>query len=91
MTVLIHRRSRLYRQPHGSCARRGPRAGGGSITSPPASTGRWRGPRCSSLGDCEDRSLVAALIAEHEIDAIVHSAGSIVVPNSVCDDQDTAS
>jgi UDP-glucose 4-epimerase len=37
------------------------------------------------IGDCGDQSLVAGLIAEHEIDAIVHFAGSIVVPDSICD------
>jgi UDP-glucose 4-epimerase len=37
------------------------------------------------IGDCGDQSVVAALIAEHEIDAIVHFAGSIVVPDSICD------
>ena len=37
------------------------------------------------IGDCGDRSLVTALIAEHGVDAIVHFAASIVVPDSVRD------
>lgn len=34
-------------------------------------------------GEAGDMELVARLVAEHEIDAIVHFAGSIVVPESV--------
>jgi UDP-glucose 4-epimerase len=34
-------------------------------------------------GDAGDMELVARLVAEHEIDSIVHFAGSIVVPESV--------
>jgi UDP-glucose 4-epimerase len=36
-------------------------------------------------GDCGDRPLVDELIAEHRVDAIIHFAGSIVVPESVTD------
>jgi len=36
-------------------------------------------------GDIADRALVARLIAEHKIGAIIHFAGSIVVPESVAD------
>lgn len=36
-------------------------------------------------GDAGDKTLVARLIGEHGIDAIVHFAGSIVVPDSVAD------
>ena len=36
-------------------------------------------------GDCGDEALVGRLIAEHEVDAIIHFAGSIVVPESVAD------
>jgi UDP-glucose 4-epimerase len=36
-------------------------------------------------GDCGDQALVARVIEEHEVDAIVHFAGSIVVPDSVAD------
>ena len=36
-------------------------------------------------GDIGDEALVARLIAEHKIDAIIHFAGSIVVPDSVAD------
>jgi hypothetical protein len=40
--------------------------------------GAGRGAR-----DCGDRPQVSALIAEHGVDAIVHFAASIVVPDSV--------
>jgi len=36
-------------------------------------------------GDCGDEALVGRLIHEHAVDAIVHFAGSIVVPASVAD------
>jgi UDP-glucose 4-epimerase len=36
-------------------------------------------------GDIADQALVAALIAEHGIGAIMHFAGSIIVPESVAD------
>jgi UDP-glucose 4-epimerase len=36
-------------------------------------------------GDCGDEDLVGRLIAEHLIDAIIHFAGSVVVPDSVAD------
>jgi UDP-glucose 4-epimerase len=38
-----------------------------------------------SQGDIADQALVARLIAEHGIGAIIHFAGSIVVPESVTD------
>ena len=37
------------------------------------------------IGDTGDQSRVAALIAEHRVDAIIHFAASIVVPDSVRD------
>jgi UDP-glucose 4-epimerase len=37
------------------------------------------------VGDAGDQALVEGLIAEHRIDAILHFAGSIVVPESVRD------
>ena len=37
------------------------------------------------VGDVGDQALVAQTIAEHGIDAIIHFAGSIVVPESVVD------
>jgi UDP-glucose 4-epimerase len=37
------------------------------------------------VGETGDQSLVATLIAEHGVDAIVHFAASIVVPDSVAD------
>jgi UDP-glucose 4-epimerase len=36
-------------------------------------------------GDCGDESLVSEIIRNHEIDAVAHFAGSIVVPDSVID------
>ena len=36
-------------------------------------------------GDIADQALVDKLIAEHGIEAIIHFAGSIVVPESVSD------
>ena len=35
------------------------------------------------VGDIGDTGLVARVIAEHEVDAVIHFAGSIVVPESV--------
>ncbi len=37
------------------------------------------------VGDSGDQSLVASLISEHKIDAIIHFAASAVVPDSVAD------
>ncbi len=37
------------------------------------------------VGDCGDEALIAGLIAERGVDAIIHFAGSIVVPESVAD------
>lgn len=37
------------------------------------------------VGDAGDTMLVSRLIAEHNIDAIIHFAGSIVVPESIAD------
>lgn len=37
------------------------------------------------IGDTGDQPLVSSVIAEHEIDAIIHFAASIVVPDSVSD------
>ena len=37
------------------------------------------------VGDIGDQALVARTIAEHGVDAIIHFAGSIVVPESVAD------
>jgi UDP-glucose 4-epimerase len=52
------------------------------------STGfRWAVPAEARLtvGDVGDAALVASLIREHGVDAIIHFAGSIVVPESVAD------
>jgi UDP-glucose 4-epimerase len=37
------------------------------------------------VGDVGDQALVAALIADHGIESIIHFAGSIIVPESVAD------
>ncbi|KQZ26614.1 UDP-glucose 4-epimerase [Mesorhizobium sp. Root552] len=37
------------------------------------------------VGDIADKDLVGCLVREHEVDAIIHFAGSIVVPESVAD------
>src|SRR6476659_1292862 len=52
------------------------------------STGfRWAVPESATLivGDFGDMALVDRIIGEHEIDAIVHFAAKIVVPESVSD------
>jgi UDP-glucose 4-epimerase len=52
------------------------------------STGfRWAVPPSVPLiiGDCGDQEQVRALMRKHEVDAIIHFAGSIVVPDSVAD------
>lgn len=52
------------------------------------STGfEWAMPKGVPLvvGETGDQSRVAALIAEHQVDAIIHFAASIVVPDSVRD------
>ena len=36
-------------------------------------------------GDCGDEKQIRQLIADHDIDAIIHFAGSIIVPESVAD------
>ena len=52
------------------------------------STGfRWAVPQAATLvvGDAGDQDLVRALIRKHAVVAIIHFAGSIVVPESVSD------
>src|SRR5882757_2692197 len=52
------------------------------------STGfNWAVPKVVPLvvGETGDQTLVAALISEHGVDAIIHFAASIVVPDSVAD------
>src|SRR5687768_13666060 len=45
----------------------------------------WAVPDAATLieGDVGDRALLAGIIAEHRIGAIMHFAGSIIVPESV--------
>jgi UDP-glucose 4-epimerase len=50
----------------------------GSISSLPKSV-------LPVIGDVGDRALVASIIDEHRIDAIMHFAGSTIVPESVAD------
>src|SRR6266446_7098998 len=47
----------------------------------------WAVPKAVALvvGETGDQTLVAALIAEHGVDAIIHFDASIVVPDSVAD------
>jgi UDP-glucose 4-epimerase len=47
----------------------------------------WAVPKQATLvvGDTGDQPAVARLIAEHRVDAIIHFAASIVVPDSVAD------
>ncbi len=47
----------------------------------------WAVPKPVPLvtGETGDQALVAALIAEHGVDAVIHFAASIVVPDSVAD------
>ncbi len=52
------------------------------------STGvRWSVPAAAPLvvGDVGDRALTAQVIREHGVDAIIHFAGSLVVPESMSD------
>ena len=56
-----------------------------STTSRPGSTGRLRSGVPLVVGETGDQLRVAPLIAEHRIDAIIHFAASIVVPDSVRD------
>jgi UDP-glucose 4-epimerase len=52
------------------------------------STGfEWAVPREANLvtGDIADRDLVRRIIRDHEIDAVIHFAGSVVVPDSLSD------
>jgi UDP-glucose 4-epimerase len=52
------------------------------------STGfRWAVPQAATLvvGDIGDRDLVRTVIQKHKVEAIIHFAGSIVVPESVAD------
>ena len=42
-------------------------------------------PGLAVLGDVGDQALVASLIGRHQVDAVIHFAGSIVVPQSVRD------
>ncbi len=48
---------------------------------------RWAVPAQAQLvvGDCGDQDLVRTVIGKYEVTAIIHFAGSIVVPESVAD------
>src|SRR5690606_33730686 len=47
----------------------------------------WAVPKAATFakGDIADQALVAQLIDEHGVKAIIHFAGSVVVPESVAD------
>lgn len=52
------------------------------------STGfKWAVPQEAKLeiGDIADKELIQKLLKEHDVDAIIHFAGSIVVPDSITD------
>src|SRR6202051_3978575 len=52
------------------------------------STGfQWAVPKAVPIvvGDAGDQALAGALIVEHGVDAVIHFAASIVVPDSVAD------
>jgi UDP-glucose 4-epimerase len=42
-------------------------------------------PMLPIVGDVGDRALVASLIEKHEVEAIIHFAGSTIVPESMKD------
>jgi UDP-glucose 4-epimerase len=48
---------------------------------------RWAVPKEATLvvGDCGDQDLVRSVVRKHGVKAIIHFAGSIVVPESVSD------
>jgi UDP-glucose 4-epimerase len=48
-------------------------------------SGWWCSTASLLIGDTGDHSRVAELIAEHRVDAFIHFAASIVVPDSVRD------
>ncbi|MGB3718807.1 MAG: UDP-glucose 4-epimerase GalE [Proteobacteria bacterium] len=55
------------------------------ITDNLSSGVRWIVPREAELvvGDIGDQQLIEAIIRKHDVDAVIHFAGSIVVPESV--------
>ena len=63
-------------------------SGENTVLADNLSTGvRWAVPEAANLvlGDIGDQNLVETVIREHAVDAVVHFAGSIVVPESVAD------
>ena len=63
-------------------------AGEGVVVLDNLSTGFDAAVSCSAklvVGDVGNQTLLADVIAEHKIDAIIHFAGSVVVPESVAD------
>ena len=54
-----------------------------STTSRPASSGACPTAPDLVVGDVGDAALVQQILAQHKIDAIIHFAGSIIVPESV--------
>ena len=63
-------------------------AGAGVVVLDNLSTGYWWAvsPKAKLVeGDIGDEALLARVMAEHDVEAVVHFAGSIVVPDSVSD------
>ena len=63
-------------------------SGENTVLADNLSTGvRWAVPEAANLvlGDIGDQNLVETVIREHAVDAVVHFAGSIVVPEAVAD------
>jgi UDP-glucose 4-epimerase len=85
MTILVTGGAGYNRQPYGARAhRRRERL----IVLDDLSTGFSSAvPKAAPLfvGELGDEAMLASLISAHDVDAIVHFAGSIVVPESVAD------
>ena len=86
MSGLGHGRRRLYRQPHGvGTARRGRGRRGARPAFDRLRLGGARPRRSSSSATSATARWSARSSASTQVDAIIHFAGSIVVPESVAD------
>jgi UDP-glucose 4-epimerase len=56
-----------------------------STACPPASIGRWRRRPSSFTADISDTATLPDIIITHGVEAIIHFAGSISVPESIAD------
>ena len=61
------------------------RTSSSSTTCRPASAGPCRANATLVVGDVGDQELVRSIVRKHGVEAIIHFAGSIVVPESVAD------